>query len=228
MSLIEVAAATDLPKSSAFRYLWTLEQHRYVERDPATGTYLLGPAFVGIQQRQLDVLRRRAQPVLEALRDELGETVNLGILDHDAALYLEIAESRHGVRLVTARGDRDPIHSTALGKALVARLPRDEVAALLARTGMERRTKRTITSARSFHAELARVAEQGFAIDDGENDPDGRCVAVAVGGTAVPAALSLSAPASRLPMAAVPAVAKQLAAAALLVGGPLRAAGDSR
>lgn len=78
VSLPDLAAATDLPKSSAFRYLWTLQQYRYVERVEATGDFRLGLGFLGMQSRQLEMLRQRARPMLERLRDTCGETINLG------------------------------------------------------------------------------------------------------------------------------------------------------
>ncbi len=96
VSLIDVAQETELPKSSAFRYLWTLEAHRYVERDAGTGLYRLGLGFVGMQSRHLEVLRERARPWLEKIRDEFGETVNLAILDGDHIVYLDVVESNTG------------------------------------------------------------------------------------------------------------------------------------
>lgn len=200
VSLNDVGAATHLPKSSAFRYLWTLEGHRYVERDPDAGTYRLGLGFVGMQSRQLEVLRQRARPWLERLRDRFEETVNLGVLDGDDVIYLEIIESRRGVRLAAKRGDRDPIHATALGKAITASLPEERVREILKRSGMEPRTRRTITTVDDYFDELVRVRRQGYAMDDGENEIDGRCVAVAISDSPLPAALSLSAPSVRFPL----------------------------
>jgi IclR family acetate operon transcriptional repressor len=213
-SLVDVGRATDLPKSSAFRYLWTLENHRYVERDARTGVYRLGLGFIGMQSRHLELLRHRAHPLLTQLRDELGETVNLGVLDGDSAVYLDIVESRRGVRLAVTLGVRDPIHSTALGKAIAADLPEAHVAEILARAGMAPLTASTITSPADFFAELARVRRTGYAVDDGENDVDGRCVAVGIPGTRLPAALSVSAPSARLSMQDVERVAAMLKSAA--------------
>jgi len=214
VSLIEIAEATELPKSSAFRYLWTLEAYRYVERDAEAGMYRLGLGFVGMQSRQVEVLRQRARPVLERLRDEFGETVNLGVLDGDSAIYLEIVESRRTVRLAAKRGDRDPLHATALGKAIAAYLPEERVRELLITSGMPARTINTITSASDYVAELANVRRVGHALDNGENEVDGRCVAVVIPGTRLPAALSLSAPAARFPLQDVAKVAAALRAAA--------------
>lgn len=221
VSLIDVAQATDLPKSSAFRYLWTLEAHRYVERDESTGSFRLGLGFVAMQSRQLEVLRQRVRPWLERLRDEFDETTNLGILDGDSVIYLDIIESRRGVRLAAIRGSRDPLHSTALGKAMAAHLPESRVREILKQRGMERRTANTITTPDDYLTELARVKRVGYAVDDGENEVDGRCVAVALPGTRPPAAVSFSAPAARFPLQDVAKVAVALQdLAARITSGP--------
>ena len=192
-----LATETGLPKSSAFRYLWTLENHRYVERDPETGLFRLGLGFVGMQSRHLEVLRERARPWLEKLRDEHDESANLGLLDGDRIIYVDIVESNRGVRLAAKRGDRDPLHATALGKAIAAHLDEDRVRELLDRAGMDQRTPNTITSIDTYLDELAKVRRVGYAVDNGENELDGRCVAVPILGTRLPAAISLSAPSAR-------------------------------
>ncbi|GHE98687.1 IclR family transcriptional regulator [Amycolatopsis deserti] len=210
ITLNEVAQTTGLPKSSAFRYLWTLENHRYVERDDERGLFRLGLGFVGMQSRHLEILRERARPSLESLRDEFGETANLGLLDGDHIIYIEIVESRRGVRLAASRGDRDPLHSTALGKAIAAHLPADRVRNLLESTGLPSRTANTITSIDDYLDELAKVRRLGYAVDNGENEEDGRCVAAPLLATHLPAAISVSGPASRFTMQDVKRVAKTL------------------
>ncbi|WP_344216674.1 IclR family transcriptional regulator [Kribbella sancticallisti] len=214
VSLATVAEAAELPKSSAFRYLWTLETHRYVERDGVSGLYRLGLGFAGMQSRHLELLRHRARPVLEALRDELGETINLGILDGSSIIYLDLVESKRGVRMAAKGGDRDPIHSTALGKAIAAFLTEAEVLAALEHSGMPAVTPQTITTVPGYLKELAKVRRLGYAVDDAENEVDGRCVAVPIQGTLLPAALSVSAPASRLPVQDIERVASRLREAA--------------
>lgn len=205
-----VASTTELPKSSAFRYLWTLENHRYVERDPATGLFRLGLGFVGMQSRHLEVLRERARPWLEKLRDEHDETANLGILDGSSIIYLDIVESNRSVRLAANRGDRDTLHSTALGKAIAAYLPESRVREMLEQSGMEPRTPNTITTVDAYFDELVKVRRLGYAVDNAENELDGRCVAAPILGTRLPAALSVSAPAARFPIQQVARVAKAL------------------
>lgn len=212
-SLVQISNAVDLAKASTFRYLWTLERLRYVERD-ANGQYRLGLGFVGMQSRHLEVLRERARPWLEKLRDETGETSNLGILDGSSVIYLDIAESHHGVRMSRSRGSRDPIHGTALGKAIAAQLPEEQVRDLLHSIEMMPLTANTITTVEDYLEELTKVRRRGFAVDDGENDVDGRCVAVPILGSRLPAALSVSGPASRFPLKVMEEVAASLIEAA--------------
>jgi IclR family transcriptional regulator, acetate operon repressor len=210
MALQPLADAVRLPKSSVFRYLSTLEARGYVERDAATGFYRLGRAFMPSRALHLEVLTARARPLLAALRDRFGETCNLGILDGNRVAYLEIVESPKAMRLAARKGDRDPIHSTALGKAIAAHLPAEQVRAILTAEGLPRRTGRTITSLDAFLRELAVVREQGFAMDNGENEEDGCCVAVPVPDSGVPVAISVSAPAQRFALDLVEQVAGAL------------------
>ncbi len=223
-ALPDVAVVTRLPKSSAFRYLTTLEQRRYVERDPLTGNYRAGSALLPLRAHEPELLARRARPHMELLRDKLGETVNLGMLDGDRVAYLEIVESHRTMRLAARRSDRDPIHSTALGKAIASLMPEERVRAVLGVEGMPSLTPHTLTDVDSYLAELARVRERGYAVDNCEHESDGRCVAVPVTGS-LPAAISLSAPASRFTLDQAEEVAEMLKEIAIALVGELRAPG---
>lgn len=216
--LVAVAKAVDLPKSSAFRYLVTLEGRNYVERDPLTGDYRLGPGIVPLQAQRLEQLVQRARPYLERLRDELGETINLGRLHGARVVYLDIVESDRMMRLSARPGTRDYLHSTALGKAIAAVLPEDRVAALLQAEGMPSVTERTITDQDAFFRELAKVRRIGYALDDRENEPGGRCVAVSFPSWP-DTGLSLSAPAARFPRDEVADVAGRLRQVAVELSG---------
>jgi IclR family transcriptional regulator, acetate operon repressor len=213
-SLLEVSEAAGLPRSSTYRYLSTLETRGYVQRDGSSGLYRFGLAFLPSHGSHLEVLAARARPVMEELRDRLGETINLGVLDGNRVVYLEILESNKAVRLAARRGDRDPIHSTALGKAIASRIGRDEVVAILAAEGMPKRTSKTITNKARYLSELDKVRAQGFALDLGENEEDGRCVAVPFANGRVIAAISLSAPAPRLEVDLMEGIAAELTSAA--------------
>lgn len=210
VSLPETAAVTSLPKSSAFRYLSALESRGYVERDEHSALYRIGLAFQPHNTRQLEAFLARAGGPLQRLRDDTDETTNFGTLQGSMVVHNLVFESSQMMRLAARVGDRAPIHSTALGKAIAADLPQDRVEAILNAIEMTPFTDATITTPEAYLAELEVVREQGFAIDDCENQADGRCVAVALGGMPFPCGVSVSAPARRLTHDMVPSVAKQI------------------
>ncbi|NDL61087.1 IclR family transcriptional regulator [Phytoactinopolyspora mesophila] len=199
LSLAEISSTIDLAKPTTFRYLWTLEAAEWVERDP-NGQYRLGLGFVGMQSRALTILQERARPWLESLRNDTGETANLGVLTGKNVVYVETVPSHRDVRMSRDEGSRDPLHCTALGKAIASLQPEARVREILERTDLSARTTNTITTIDDYLDDLTKVRRRGYAIDDRENDIDGRCVAVAVHGTNIPAALSISGPASRFTM----------------------------
>lgn len=216
LSLQEIATACTLPKSSAFRYLVTLDQRGYVER--STEGFRLGPASYELARkaRVKANLHEIAFPIMLELRDACGETVNLGVLSRGRVVYLEIIESTQAVRMAVSLGERSYPHATSLGKAIMAFMPAFAVDALIAASGLPGRTPHTITSAGALADELAVTRRRGFAYDDGENEPWARCIGAPIlGERGQPvAALSVSAPAERVSLSALTAMAPALAAAA--------------
>ena len=210
LTTTELSSMTGVHRATIFRYLRTLETRRYVEHDEESGVYRFGFAFLPLYSRQVDALVQRMRDHLESVRDQFGETANLGLLDGSRVIYLDIVESNKSMRLAARPGDRDPIHSTALGQAIAASLPEERVTAILDKEGMPALTSRTITDRKAFMTRLAQVAERGYAVDDGENEPGGRCVAVPLLEGRIQAAVSISAPASRLEMDRIPEVADAL------------------
>lgn len=162
----------------------------------------------------LEVLRERARPWLEKLRDRFDETTNLAILDGNHVTYLDIVESRRAVRLAASHEDRDPIHSTAEGKAVAAYLPEAETRQILEEEGMVRTSPNTITTIDGYLHELSRVRNLGYAVDNRENDVEGRSVAVRIHDARPPAAISMGAPAVRFPCEKIEEVAEELTYAA--------------
>lgn len=206
LTLGDLSSAASLPKSSTFRYLETLEQRGYVQRGES-GSYSVG---VALRTERVDVIVDRARPYLVELRDQFDETVNIGRLEFNRVVYLDVVESQRSVRHSVHAGDRESIHSTALGKAVAASLPELQVRAILRAGGMPRFTESTITSVEEYMAELEKVRAHGYALDDCENERDGRCVAAGIPGLPTPMAISLSAPAMRFPREDVARVAKRL------------------
>jgi IclR family acetate operon transcriptional repressor len=126
--------------------------------------------------------------------------VNLGTLSGDNIVYLDIVESPKTVRLAARIGDRDMVHSTALGKAIAAGLPEAQTVLLLQRSGLPRRTANTIIHIPAFLRHLELIRRHGFALDDQENDVEGRCVALAMPTPWSKYAISVSGITSRFPM----------------------------
>jgi IclR family acetate operon transcriptional repressor len=219
VSLIDVASATRLPKSSAHRYLQVLENEGFVERDMRSSRFRLGLGFISLQAGHIDRLIQRTRPYLAKIRDQFDETVNLGMLVGHQIVYLEILESPKAMRLAARKGDTEGIHATALGKVIAATLPDRDVLELLRRGGMPKHTPRTITTPEEYLRELQRVREAGYAIDDQENEDEGRCVAVYIPGLNTPTAISLSGVASRFSIEAAHEVASSLRIAAIEISG---------
>lgn len=223
--LTKIAAHTKMPKSSTFRYLAALEARQYVDRDESTGLYQLGLAFRPAQSRTVERFLELIRPDLEDLRRRSGETVNVGLLDGSMVAHVEVLESPNIMRLAARIGERAPIHVTALGKAIAAELPTSRVLSILESEGMPRVNDRTITSVDEYLAELERVREQGYALDDQEAQEDGRCVAVPIRDVELPVALSISAPAHRLLPDGVPAEVTRLKKTARAIGRRYRGLG---
>jgi IclR family acetate operon transcriptional repressor len=151
------------------------------------------------------------------LRDEFGETINLGVLDGSRVIYLVVMESPKAMRLSARPGDHDFIHSSALGKAVAAQLDDDEVLRILEIEGLPRMTSRTITDIDMYMRTLNETRRLGYATDYGEAEEGACCIATALPleGTAIPAAISLSSPATRFPdRRAVSRLAERLTEAA--------------
>jgi IclR family acetate operon transcriptional repressor len=213
LSLAAIAKELGMPRSSAFRYLSVIESRHYVSRLDH-GDYRLGLAFLSFQPPMLRSLAGTALPVLERLRDEFGETMNLGVLAGTRVVYVEVIESSKSVRLSARQGDREFVHSSALGKAITATLPESDVRTILDVEGMPRLTSLTITSPNSFLQDLKAVRRLGYSTDMGESEEGACCIGVSIDAPSVRAAISLSCPASRFPARKVPGVAKALRVAA--------------
>jgi len=223
ISLVEIAKVIGLPKSSVFRYLSTLERRGHVIRS-SEDIFTLGAGRNHMRPRDVARLCAVAGPRMQELCRRFDETINLGTLDGHRITYLAVVESPKAMRFAAAPGGSDPIHSSALGKIISSSLGDGEVRSILAVEGMPSLTPRTITNPDDFLRELAVVRARGFSIDDGENEPSGRCVAVALRHP-FGAAMSLSAPAARMPRENLPEVAATLQRAADDIAQEVRNAG---
>lgn len=179
-----IADQLGLDKATVTRLLRTLVATDYAVRDESTRRYRLSAKILRLSRRgsyQLS-LRRVARPHLERLRESLNETVHLGVLDGVSVIYLDKLESTNSIQLVSAIGQAMPLHSTSLGKAILAGMPESERAEKLAQMDFAPRTERTIRNRDEFIKEIRRIQKVGYATDDRENEPLGACVAAVITG----------------------------------------------
>lgn len=196
-SLSQLAESSGLPLPTIHRIIRTLVGSGYVRQLPSR-RYALGPRLIGLGDKAAQMLGTWARPHLAQLVKDLGETANLAVLDGDKAIYVAQVPSPHAMRMFTEVGRRVLPHSAGVGKALLSQLPRQEALAVVRRTGMPAATERTITTPEAFARELRRVQEQGYAIDDGEQEVGVRCLAVPVKDAPSRIAVSISGPESRM------------------------------
>lgn len=201
VGLSDVARALGLPKTSAFRYLYTLAAAGFVAYGSSRDRYRAGPRLHRGRESEVDVARLRelALPAMSNLRARFNETINLGVPDRDRVVYVEMIESSRALRMQARIGERHPLNSTSLGKAILAFMAESDRAPLLV-TQLKAMTARTTTDPMQLRRQLREIARRGYAIETGENEEGLMCIGVPIlerGGRPV-AALSLSAPEARM------------------------------
>ena len=201
VKLSDLARAVNMPKATVYRILSTLESRGFLDRG-SDGGYRVARKLFDLQRPfpLEQILNRVAQPRMEELAKSCRETVNLGILDGGEVVVINTVESSQAVRMTSKVGNRRCLHSTAIGKVLLAALPEKEMMRLLRLKGLPRLTPYTIVSRIALMTELESIRERGYAVDGQENELDGRCIGAPVTGPdgRVVAALSISGPVFRM------------------------------
>lgn len=199
--LKQLALETGLHPSTAHRILAAMAHAGLVERQ-GVGAYRLGIRLLelgNLVKSRLDI-RAAALPLMEALHQRLGESVNLGIRQDNEIVYVERTSSgRATVRAVHLVGARAPLHVTAVGKLFLAGDSPAAVADYIRDTGLPGLTPNSLTTAAQLARELDKVRRQGVAFDNEEIEPGLRCIAAPIrddSGTLI-GGLSVSAPAER-------------------------------
>lgn len=196
----ELAQGVNMGKSAVHNHLTTLQDHGYVLK---TGNqYQLGLKFleVGGSIRKSMEFYQVAEPEVKSLADETGELANLLVEEQGLGVYLMRSKGEDAVDLDTYAGLRTNLHTTALGKAVLAHLPESRVEDIIERHGIEPETSRSIGSREELFDALESVQNRGYAIDDGERLEGLRCIGAPVRSSSdeVLGAVSLSAPTSRV------------------------------
>jgi IclR family acetate operon transcriptional repressor len=215
LTLTELAKGIALPPSTAHRILTTMQRDRFVRFEPATMTwhvgvqaFVVGNAFA--RSREMVPL---AIPHLRHLMTRTGETANLFMLDGEEVVCMAQIQSQQMIRVISRPGGGVEMHRSAAGKAILAHMEVEDVAEILKRTGMRRYTEHTITTREALLAELARIRQRGFSIDNEEFSLGLRCIAAPIfdeSGT-VHAAVSLAGPASRITESRIDALGEMVA-----------------
>jgi len=221
LGVTDIARALELPKSTASGLILTLERNNYLSQNPDTRKYRLGYKLAeraGVFLDQFD-LRRVALPVLEELRYSSNESVNLAVRDGQYVTYIERILGSNMLGMRSEIGKREMIHSTALGKAIVAHMPTTELKKFIISYEFTSLTPSTITDPDKFITELVETLTRGFALDNQENELGGRCVAAPIfdfHGEPV-AAISISVPIQRFPQDKIPEFGEMVKQAALKI-----------
>jgi IclR family transcriptional regulator, acetate operon repressor len=217
LGVVETSELLDAPKSSVSRWLRAMAEAGFLVREPSSGRYRLSMdlAALGELARQATSLQRLARPLLEGLAAETGETSNLVILDRGAAVNVEVVQSPRPIKHVGILGRRLPLHATAAGKVLLAWLPAEDRSVLLAEP-LKRYTEHTLCSRNAVEDELKRVRKVGTATAWKELEEDLAAASAPVRSHRgeVAAAITTSAPTSRVPEEALPELAARVRAAA--------------
>lgn len=202
MTMTDISQRAGLPLSTTHRLLTTLQHERYVHYQNdlslwkmGVQAFIIGNAFV----RSRDIIET-SRPFMAALMEASGETTNLAVADHGECIYLAQVECRQMMRVQAKPGSRVPIHSSAVGKALLAGMPIEKARKFIKMREFEKVTDKTVIDQKTLCIEIDEVRESGFGRDDEEHSIGLRCVASAIfdeHGEPI-AAVSLSGPMARV------------------------------
>ncbi|MEV6940473.1 IclR family transcriptional regulator [Streptomyces sp. NPDC051172] len=162
----EVAGEIDVHKSTAFRLLGALEARGLVEQTAERGKYRLGFGIVrlaGAVTGRLDITQQ-GRPVCERLSEEIGETVNIAVLQEHYAVNLYQVRGPGAVGTHNWVGQLTPVHATSSGKILLAHLSPEERSDVLAASGLQKLTPHTLTVRAKLEKDLTAARERGYAV----------------------------------------------------------------
>lgn len=214
LGISEIARRLDYPKNFVYRCASALHQRGYLSRDDASKRYTLSRKLLSMGYAVLrkSGLIESAMPIMRELRDEVRETVVLCAIEETHGLVLDHVPGLHAFRLVVDTGMRFELHSSAPGKAILARMPLGERDRIIKAMRFIRFTDSTITSRKAFAEELKDVCKKGYALDHAEELDGIHCVSAPVfdqKGAPV-AAVTVTGPSNRMKASQLPAMGKKV------------------
>ncbi len=221
-TLQDLAAGAGLPKPTVYRMLAMLESAGLVTREPDGRRIGAGPRLVrfALDVQLAATVRAPRNAILNRLATELGETVNLTMLDGSEVVYLDRVEAQWPLRMTLQPGSHVPLHCTASGKLLLALLPAARRRRIVAELPLPRYTEHTLATRKALVAELAAIRRDGYATDNEEYLAGLVCVAVPVmtGAGRNVACVAVHAPVARMTLADAVAHVPALKRAATALG----------
>ena len=196
----ELAEYLDTSKGTVHHHLSTLREFQYVTKNGDTYELGLHLFELGEYTRRGTDVYEVAKPEVDELAEEVGEMANLMIEDHGMGVYLYIARGENAVNLDTKIGTRQYLHTSALGKSILANMPDEESESVLDEYGLPAETPNTVTDRAELEGELEAIRDRGVAFDGEERAEGIRCVAAPITdqrGSLI-GAVSVSGPSSRL------------------------------
>lgn len=172
LGLADLTTRLKLQKNNVFRLVATLKARNYIEMNDSTGKYRLGlkTSVLGMAATKHNHLISHARPILHKLKMLCRENCYLSVKKDSYSYYLDGVESDLPVRAAHRIGSSLPLHCTAAGKVQLAFLGQEEMVRLLNDLDLKRLTPHTITDQETLRSELRKIALQGYAIEDQEND----------------------------------------------------------
>jgi len=182
LKITDISERMQLHKSTVHSLLKTLQLHGYIDQNPENGKYRLGMKLFergNFVIHGLDI-RKVAKRYLVDLSLQTGQTTHLVILDDKEGVYIDKVEGQLATILYSRIGRRVPLHSSGAGKALMAFLKEEEQRKILIGYRYVVQTPNTITNEADFLKELTKVRNAGYSVDNQENEPGVRCIAVPI------------------------------------------------
>jgi len=219
MSIPEIAARSNLPDSTAYRYVATLKSQGLIVEDTKPGYYRLGLRILEFARvvRGQPSIREIALPAMEQLNKNTQETISLIGVYGKRSFCIEDIESSHRLRLSFEKGRTMFMHAGAAGRVIMAYLDDEDQDKIIEEEGLPKFTENTITDPARLKAELKDIRKKGFAISTGELDPGARAIAAPIldeQGKVI-AALSIAGPVNRIKAAKVKEFTRLVIEAAL-------------
>jgi DNA-binding IclR family transcriptional regulator len=181
VSSSELSRRAGLPEASGYRLIQTLEEIGAVARGHK-GRYRTGPLLLSLSHNVTlgELLREASQPLMTDLGYRLNLTMHLGVLEHGMVTYIGKVSPPGAFPVHTRVGAQLEAYCSGLGKVLLAALPDEEVDSFVLDGELIALTPNTITAPAALRAELKKVRQRGFAVDDREHQANMRCIAVPV------------------------------------------------